>query len=1050
MSVAKEKLERKFSEEYSKLNERQRLAVDTIEGPVMVIAGPGTGKTQILASRIGKILLETDALPENILCLTYTDAGVVAMRKRLLQFIGPDAYKVNLYTFHAFCNDVIQENLSLFEKTALDPISDLERIELFKDLIDNLPKNHPLKRYRGDVYFEITNLQHLFSTMKKEGWTPAFINGKIDDYLADLPTRDEFIYKRKYKEFQPGDLKKDKVEEATTRMEKLRAAVNLFDTFQQLMRQRNRYDFDDMINWVIKAFEENKQLLARYQEQFLYILVDEYQDTSGTQNRIVELLINYWERPNVFVVGDDDQSIFRFQGANVENMLQFASSFPNDLLTVVLTSNYRSTQPILDVSRTLINRNEERLVKKMNGLSKELVSARESLQSIKHPPRFKCYETMRQEMIGIALEVQQLLRAGTVPGKIAVIYKENKYGEELTRYLQQLEVPVYSKRNTNVLELPLANKIIHLLRFLAAEHDSPYGGDELLFELLHFSWWGVAPIEIAKVTVQASEIRSTDGRMSLRRLLAEKSKEQPKDLFSTVLPEGLRQASRILEQLIADVPNITLQHILEQVIRKTGLLQAVLQAPDKHRQLQIITALFDFVKEETHRNPTLSLEQFINMIDLMEREGIALPLVEVSGTDKGVNLLTAHGSKGLEFEHVFFAGCNAGFWEKKRKPGGGYSLPDTMFDQQPKHSDEEELRRLFYVALTRAEQHLHLSWSRFKNDGKELEPSMFIAEIQDEHELKTETVVLSEEVLSQFAALQFGEAAAPELEQPEQDFVNTLLEKFTMNVTALNNYLDCPLGFYYKNLIRIPSPKNEATEFGSAVHYALEQLFRKMQESGTNTFSGKESFLDNFVWYMKRHRESFTREQFNRRMEYGQEVLSNYYDSSIGSFNRIVAIERRIKTVYKNIPIRGAMDKLEFDGKNVNVVDYKTGDVDKAKEKLKAPNDKQPNGGDYWRQAVFYKLLIDHYDQKDWRVVSTEFDFVEPDKKKQYRKEKIVITPADLETVSQQITTVWEKIQNKEFYTGCGKEDCHWCNFVKKNNLAVALHELREEDGEET
>ena len=918
MSVAKEKLERKFTEEYSKLNERQRLAVDTIEGPVMVIAGPGTGKTQILASRIGKILLETDALPENILCLTYTDAGVVAMRKRLLQFIGPDAYKVNLYTFHAFCNDVIQENLSLFEKTALDPISDLERIELFKDLIDNLPKNHPLKRYRGDVYFEITNLQHLFSTMKKEGWTPAFINGKIDDYLADLPTRDEFIYKRKYKEFQPGDLKKDKVEEATTRMEKLRAAVNLFDTFQQLMRQRNRYDFDDMINWVIKAFEENKQLLARYQEQFLYILVDEYQDTSGTQNRIVELLINYWERPNVFVVGDDDQSIFRFQGANVENMLQFASGFPNDLLTVVLTSNYRSTQPILDVSRTLINRNEERLVKKMNGLSKELVSARESLQSIKHPPRFKCYETMRQEMIGIALEVQQLLRAGTVPGKIAVIYKENKYGEELTRYLQQMEVPVYSKRNTNVLELPLANKIIHLLRFIAAEHDSPYGGDELLFELLHFSWWGIAPIEIAKVTVQASEIRSTDGRMSLRRLLAEKSREQPKDLFSTVLPEGLRQASRILEQLIADVPNITLQHILEQVIRKTGLLQAVLQAPDKHRQLQIITALFDFVKEETHRNPTLSLEQFINMIDLMEREGIALPLVEVSGTDKGVNLLTAHGSKGLEFEHVFFAGCNAGFWEKKRKPGGGYSLPDTMFDQQPKHSDEEELRRLFYVALTRAEQHLHLSWSRFKNDGKELEPSMFIAEIQDEHELKTETVVLSEEVLSQFAALQFGEAAAPELEQPEQDFVNTLLEKFTMNVTALNNYLDCPLGFYYKNLIRIPSPKNEATEFGSAVHYALEQLFRKMQESGTNTFSGKESFLDNFVWYMKRHRESFTREQFNRRMEYGQEVLSNYYDSSINSFNRIVAIERRIKTVYKNIPIRGAMDKLEFDGKNVN------------------------------------------------------------------------------------------------------------------------------------
>src|SRR6476660_2313373 len=193
MSSYKEKLQVKFHEEYNRLNEKQRLAVDTIEGPVMVIAGPGTRKTQILASRMGKILLETDAAPENILCLTYTDAGVVAMRKRLLSFIGPDAYKVNLYTFHAFCNDVIQENLSRFEKTALDPVSDLERIELYKQLIDAFPKNHPLKRYRGDVYFEINNLQSLFSTMKREGWSPSFLNQKIDEYIASLSTRDEFI-----------------------------------------------------------------------------------------------------------------------------------------------------------------------------------------------------------------------------------------------------------------------------------------------------------------------------------------------------------------------------------------------------------------------------------------------------------------------------------------------------------------------------------------------------------------------------------------------------------------------------------------------------------------------------------------------------------------------------------------------------------------------------------------------------------------------------------------------------------------------------------------
>ncbi len=1050
MSFYREKLEQKFKEEYSRLNEQQRKAVDTIEGPVMVIAGPGTGKTQILASRIGKILLDTDASPDNILCLTYTDAGVVAMRKRLLQFIGPDAYKVNIYTFHAFCNDVIQENLSLFEKTAMDPISELEKIQFFKELIDGFPKNHPLKRYRGDVYFEISNLSSLFSSMKREGWTSAFISGRIDKYLNDLPTREDFIYKRKYKEFNAGDLKKDKIEEETERMEKLRAAVNEFDRFQALMRRRNRYDFDDMINWVIKAFEENKNVLANYQERFQYILVDEYQDTSGTQNKLVELLISYWDKPNVFVVGDDDQSIYRFQGANVENMLDFAGSYKEDLMTVVLTNNYRSTQPILDVSKALIDRNEERLVKKIDGLSKELLSSNAKINQLKHPPVLNEYESQRMEMIGITRQIQQLLQQEVIPGRIAVIYKENKYGEELAQYFKLLGLPVYSKRSLNILELPLGQKIILLLKYIAAEHDTPTGGDEMLFEILHFDWFKIPPIEIAKISMQVAGRQFGENKTSIRQLLIEKSKEVPKDLFSQGLDEGLKKASAVLEKLIGDAPNVTLQQLFENIIREAGILSHIIQSDDKHWQLKILTSLFDFIKEETRRNPFLNLQELISLIDVMEKEEIKLPLTEVSGSDKGVNLLTAHGSKGLEFEYVFLAGCNAASWEKKRKPGGGYKLPDTMFDSLPATSSEdEELRRLFYVALTRAEQHLYISWSKYKIDGKELEPSMFIAEIQDKHLLPVQTVIPDKDVIDEFAALHFDTIRQPEIEKIEEDFIARLLDKFVMNVTALNNYLKCPLEFYFKNLVRIPSPKNEATEFGSSVHFALEQLFSKMQKSEPNQFHNKETFIKDFEWYMHRHRESFTKEQFDRRLEYGQEVLANYYDTYISSFNKIVAIERNIRNVVvKDVPLKGKLDKLEFDGKSVNVVDYKTGDPDKGISKLKGPNDKDRNGGDYWRQAVFYKILVDNYDAKDWKVVSTEFDFIEPDKKKKYRKEKVVITPADITTVTQQITTTWEKIQARDFYTGCGKEDCHWCNFVKTNNLAIKLHEIEEEEAE--
>ena len=936
----------------------------------------------------------------------------------------------------------------MFEKTALDPISDLEKIELFKQLIDSFPKNHPLKRYRGDVYFEIHNLDKLFSTMKREGWTTPFISRKIDAYLGDLPTRDEFIYKRKYKEFNAGDLKKDKIEEEKEKMERLRAAVNEFDRFQQMMRLRNRYDFDDMINWVIRAFEENKNLLANYQEQFLYILVDEYQDTSGTQNRIVELLINYWEKPNVFVVGDDDQSIYRFQGANVENMLAFADTYKKDLLTVVLTNNYRSTQAILDISKILINKNEDRLIKQLEGLSKELVSANTLINHLTHKPVIRSYDTQRQEMIDITLQIEKLMAQDVPANRIAVIYRENKYGDELIQYLKLRKIPYYSKRSLNILEIPLAQKIILLLKYLAAEHDIPYGGDEMLFEILHFDWFHIPSIEIAKLTIEVADKKYEDKKTSLRRHLYEKATAPAKDLFSQGLHEGLKNAGKTLEQLISDVPNITLQILFENIIRKTGVLNLIMQSHDKIWQLQVLTALFDFVKEETRRNPFMHLKDLVSIFELMEKEDLSLPLTEVCGNDKGVNLVTAHGSKGLEFEYVFFAGCNASFWEKKRKPGGGYKLPDNIFSSaKEKHEgvEDEELRRLFYVALTRAEQHLTLSYCCYKNDGKELEPSMFIAEILDQQQIPVEKIFIDENVLAEFSALQFGEAIAPQIQEIEKEFVDRLLEKFAMNVTALNNYLKCPLEFYFKNLIRIPSPKNEATEFGSSIHYANEQLFRKMQNNNEQ-FPAKEEFIKDFEWYMHRHRESFTKEQFERRLEYGHDVLSNYYDKYINSWNRIVAIERNIKNVMINdVPLKGKLDKLEFDGKSVNVVDYKTGDPDKARTKLQPPSEKEPNGGDYWRQAVFYKILVDNYEQKKWKVVSSEFDFIEPDKKKNYKKEKIIITPQDVDLVCEQIQTVWDRIQDHDFYTGCGKEDCHWCNFVKTNNLAIALHEMEEE-----
>ncbi|PWT78386.1 MAG: DNA helicase UvrD [Bacteroidetes bacterium] len=1035
----------KFELEYRKLNSQQKLAVDTIDGPVMVIAGPGTGKTQILSARIGKILLETDTRPENILCLTYTDAGVVAMRKRLVEFIGPDAYKVNIYTFHAFCNDIIQENLSLFEKNQMDPVSELERIRYLRELIDSFPKNHPLKRYRSDAYFEIKNLRSLFSNMKREGWTPAFINEKIDNYLASLDTRDKFIYQVSRGNNKKGDPKVNDLNAERERMEKLRAAANEFDHFQLIMRKHNRYDFDDMINWVIQSFEKDENLLRKYQEKYLYTLVDEYQDTSGTQNRLVQLLINYWERPNVFVVGDDDQSIFRFQGASVVNMQSFDDTYSEDLMKVVLTNNYRSTQPVLDISKTLINRNTERLIYRMDGLDKDLIAANSSINHLDHWPKIRISETPRQEMIDITTKVLSLLEQNIPPGEIGIIYKENKYGQELMQYFKLKNIPYYSKRSINILEIPIAKKIILLLDYLATEHEISYSGDEMLFEILHFDWFHIPAIEIAQLSIEVANRQFSEKKVSFRRLLYEKSNEPARDLFTPAVNPNLKKASAIIEALIAEVPNTTLQLLMESMIRKAGILNFVMESPEKLWLLQVLGALFDYVQEETHRNPSMTLADLVKVFDMMEDEEIPLPLTQVNGSADAVNLLTAHGAKGLEFKHVFFAGCNSHIWEKKRVPPNGYKFPDTIFPASSNQSSEEELRRLFYVALTRAQLHLTISYSRFGNDGKDLEPSMFIAEIEDVHTLEKETVSISEDLQAEFQVLQWETEQAPEIERKEEEFINRLLESFEMNVTALNNYLRCPLEFYFKNLLRIPSPKNEATEFGSAVHFALENLFRQMQNDNRQQFPSLESFIGQFEWYMKRHRESFTKDQFDRRMEYGHIILTPYYEKYIPTWNKIVAIERNVRNVYNGIPLKGKLDKMEFDGKKVNVVDYKTGDPEKALGKLAPPSEKDPKGGDYWRQAVFYKILLDNYGHRSWIVESTEFDFIEPDKRKIYRKPKVNILPEHISAVGDQITDTWEKIHQHDFYTGCGKKECHWCNFVKTNNMAIALHELEDE-----
>lgn len=1030
-----------FEDILKTLNERQRLAVESIEGPVLIIAGPGTGKTQILAARIANILKQTDSLPQNILCLTYTDAGAVAMRKRLLDFIGPDAYKVDIFTFHAFCNSVIQENLEWFGLRNLDAISELGQIEIVRQIIDAFPKNHPLKRYTGDIYFESGKLLNLYQAMKQEHWSPEFLIQKTDEYIADVPNREEFIYKKDSKYGKKGELK-PAGHDAIKRMEQLKAAALTFTTYQQKLKQRNCYDFADMIIWVIDAFKAQPELLSNYQERYLYFLVDEFQDTSGSQGELLQLLLDYWERPNIFAVGDDDQSIYRFQGANVENIIHFEKQYlEQDLLKITLEENYRSSQNILDAARNLIRKNQVRL-----DPDKTLLARNKDYAGLELKPEIKAYYNTAHEAVCIAKEIEKLHDAGVALKEIAVLYRKHQQADELIKYLQGKNIAVNTRRRADILQEPLTRKITKLLQYLNAERTKAHSGEHLLYEILHFDFFGLEPVELARLSVAISKSKYHEQQTKWRDELRRTADAKP-DLFSGTSPlTPFQKASKKIENWIQDSHNLTLQQLIEKMLAESGILVNALGDEDKAWNMQVLHTLFDFVKSESSRNPKTNLSSLMHTLELMEQEGVALPAERVLFAKDGVNFLSTHASKGLEFETVFLMGCTTRAWEKASN-NFDFKLPDTIFEVNSQEKEEEN-RRLFYVAMTRAKKELRVSFAERDLNDKELEKSRFVAELETEAGIEVTPAHAHTEAMIEFDRL---------VMQPRQPaahsslfsnpFVDELLEKYSLSVTHLNNYLKCPTAFYFNNLIRVPAPMSAAATFGSAVHYALEMLFRNMNNHPKKQFSGVTELLNDFKWFMLRNEENFTDAELKRRMEYAEEILPEYYQRYINEWNKITSVERTYRNVVmEGVPINGKIDKLEFDGKWVNVVDYKTGNYEKAKAKFKTPNPdavfkaeqsgKEPlfedvHGGDYWRQGVFYKILMDYDRNKEWEMRSAEFDFVEPDKDSgEFFRQRILLNHEDIETVKRQIKETYERIIRKDFAKGCGKPDCEWCGFV--------------------
>lgn len=1043
-----------FETLYLSLNEAQRKAVDAIDGPVMVIAGPGTGKTQILAARILNILQKTDARPEEILCLTYTEAGASAMRQRLSRFMGADATRVNIHTFHGLCNKMILENPERFalkggDTEAQRVMDDLEKLDLMDGLIRGIAADAAIKSYSDDPAGLRWQLSRLFDLMQEEDYSLAYLSSLVAElseeeaFKAAFP---ELVYQKTTKFGEAGSIKRVKYDEYLKDWNKLMEAAALFEEYQRRKKEKGLYEFRDMIHWVLDALRAEDDLLLGYQERFQYLLVDEFQDTSGVQNEIVRLLISFWgDNPNCFVVGDDDQSIYAFQGARISNMLEFAKRYKANLQTVVLTENYRSSPAILAAAETVIQHNRQRLVYTLPGLSKQLTASGANKNYQIPSPRVLPFRNRFQEAWGICRQLQAWNQQGVDWQDMAVLYSKHSIAGELAMVLRQEQIPFVLARSVNILQEPLIVQLCNWLEYMALELEVPHKGQYLLYELLHSELYDIPPFEIARIS---TEIHA--GKLKWREYLAEYvSKPTQGNLFAQDQRGALKALWTQVESWLKKASSYTVPELVHQVISGAGFLGLAMKHAEREYLLEALHTFMAFAGATNAKKPFLTLSELMEDIGRMRRNDIALPLEKRIGSSSGITLSTAHSSKGLEFGHVCIMGAEDSAWESDRSSGLPFKLGKLFQGHEMKQpgaqaeeDNAEERRRLFYVAMTRAKESLCISRAMQKSDakGSELQPTRFLLEITGGEEVPE--VVLNAADLSAAEARMLSAGEAPQVNIKDSAWLKQQVEGFKFSPTTLYDILDCGLKFYFNRIAKFPSPPSAAAGYGNAMHKTLKQLIDyglpSPGEESSDKWPDISLVLEWFQNHMLGERRNFTRQNFAVRMQQGMDTLPLYYQQRLPEFRqyRVVISERWLESTVEGIRIGGFADNLIFNGNEVTVVDYKTGNADRMEKLFKPPTDKAMAENKlppkYWFQLGMYQLIINHLTDKKWRAVMCQIDSLEKNDDGAFPLLKRTYSEDELNFLKALLREGQQKLLSFEFLKGCGKPDCEWCGFARE------------------
>ncbi|MDB5164478.1 MAG: UvrD/REP helicase [Candidatus Saccharibacteria bacterium] len=998
-----------FQTAYRLLNAKQKEAVDTIEGPLLVIAGPGTGKTQLLSTRAAKIVSVGTVAPSNILCLTYTETGASEMRARMGRVMGPNGGEVAVHTFHSFGSWLINQYSEQFSaERALQPLDDLGRFTLLESLLKRLPFRHQLAiRDENERFIRQHGVEEAIRAFKQAGLTPKALRQQIKqnetEYAALQPMLDELFasnlsakrldsiaaliksYQQKAEPLSYSDIllnslstavsesqaagktavlgkwrdkhttikDKKRVLKSAAQNTLLKEVVGLYEAYQKQLVEQGRFDYEDMILWAANALETNDDMRLDIAERFQYIMVDEYQDTNGAQNRLLDSLLraNPLDAPNVMVVGDDDQAIMRFQGAEVSGMLRFIKEYQPKI--IALEDNYRSSQIILDASRQVMVQTEERLEVSLpdGNFSKVLTAQAERPKTtIEHA----IYASPSAEYAAVASYVEKQLASGVPANEIGVIGRKHAELAAFVPFLTARGISINYDRRENILDHPAILQLLQLARYVATLAEKPLRAQLLLPQVLAADYWQLQPTAIYQLAARAKQ----DGQSWLDTMLADDAwKDYAEWLLAAASASQTRNFTQMLDILIGR------ENLDDTALKQSPFARLYTnQPPELH--LSILSHLIRLRGAVLDNRPTATgIKDLLDVTDQYRQSDIRLlddnPLLR--GDSDSVQVMSAHGAKGREFEHVIILSAVDEVWgNRARSNNQRIFLPENLPLYSAGDAESDKLR-LLYVAMTRAKSQLLLASYAQSDSGKASTPLSFFMLGDDAGWWQGSTQDSTPE--DKRTALEHAWRPVSRTQRDLQHVLEPLLKNYRLSATALRDFIDFryagPIATIEKHVLRFPSTYNAHSALGSASHRVLQVAHAAYRAGKPLTDTQLLKTFDETL-----DASGLSEHELSAVRDHAHQFLPLFVRQfSASDFDSIIETEQFLSALSPSsqIPLSGAIDALATDGAGLRVIDYKTGRPPLPDWETKGLSDSKKVSLHFYRQQLlFYKLLVDN------------------------------------------------------------------------------------------